>query len=134
MKPAGKISASTGILQEGIFIVRKGQFYLMLVAYMVLATAHPETVMPAEYNDLVIHFTAYAVLFNSCLLAYGAGSNRLYMYLLLLGYSFLIEVVQYTLPYRSFSLTDMLANALGLYAGLWIGAGLIQIGTRFNLS
>lgn len=99
-------------------IIRKTQFYGLLVVYMVLATARPGSAMSVGYNDLVVHFVGYIVLYSSCLLAYGPGKNKVGMMLLLFAYSFLIELVQYTIPYRSFSMLDLLVNALGLGTGL----------------
>ena len=37
-----------------------------------------------------------------------------------IGYGVIIECIQYLLPYRSFSLLDILADAVGAIGGYWV--------------
>ena len=113
-------------------VFRKLQFLSMLIGYTVLATAKSDTIVPAGYNDLLLHFVGYLVLFNSGLFAFGRQTSKTGMFILLFAYSLLIELVQFILPYRTFSLMDLLANALGLCAGLCIGTLLIYLLSRYE--
>ncbi|MGH1439009.1 MAG: VanZ family protein [Cellvibrionaceae bacterium] len=80
-----------------------------------------------SFNDLVSHFLAYMALMCSGLLAF---PHRMYiakLFTAFLIYSIFIECIQYFLPYRSFSLLDMIANAAGLLVGISAGVLLIPI-------
>lgn len=95
------------------------QFYALLVIYTYLGlTPHPENSVPV-FNDLLMHFTGYAVAGISISFA------RPYWPLwqraaLLITYSFAIEIGQHFNPPRTFSLVDMVANSVGVLLGLCI--------------
>ena len=102
-------------------ILKKPQFYLLLGIYTWLGVAPADTTILGSYNDKLMHFTGYVILMNSCLFAYGTQPRKAVMFSMLLLYSFMIEVIQYFLPYRDFSLLDLLANGLGLITGQVLG-------------
>jgi VanZ family protein len=103
------------------------------VIYTWLGVARTDSMVIASYNDLFMHFAGYIILMNSCLLAYGARPRKAVMFGLLLLYSFMIEVIQYFLPYREFSLLDLLANSLGLITGQILGLTAARLLERFNM-
>jgi len=64
--------------------------------------------------DKVVHFTSYMTLGVLALKSYPHKPAFPYMWLLLLSFSLLIEILQGLTSYRSFSLLDLLANGIGL--------------------
>jgi len=87
-----------------------------LVVTMYLATAEQELPGTEGVNDKVKHILAFFVL--SFLADYSAPDVQfnLKKWLPVLGYGLLIEVVQYFLPYREFSLFDLAADGIGIAA------------------
>lgn len=77
---------------------------------------------PAWINDKVAHGTVFAglgFLWMQCL------RNRSLVFLLLTGFAFFTETVQYLLPgsfLRSFDLKDIAADLAGVLAGLAVSA------------
>ena len=92
-------------------------FGLILIG-SVMPVSGPKTDLPA---DKVVHFVFYGM--TSVLLLRHfinkATPNRAFYTSVALAsmYGAAMEVVQYFLPYRSFSLGDITANTLGAFAG-----------------
>ncbi len=91
-------------------------FIVTVVLISYLAFGHVEQTPIADINDKLEHAAAFLTL--AFLLDFARphrawGSDKL---LLLLAYGLFIEVVQYFLPYREFSLWDLAADSLGLIA------------------
>jgi VanZ family protein len=85
-----------------------------LVFVMFMATTKTDFPVIDRINDKVDHATAFFVL---ALLADFSRPRERYSIGLaasLLGFGLLIEVVQYFIPYRTFSLFDLTADAVGL--------------------
>jgi VanZ family protein len=85
-----------------------------LVVITVLATTQIDYPAVSSLNDKFSHIAAFYVL--ALLVDFSTPDSR---YTLskaapLLGYGLLIEVVQYFLPHRTFSLLDLAADAAGL--------------------
>jgi len=86
---------------------------LAVTAYLALTSS--EIPVVADVNDKVEHILAF---FTLALLAdfswphsgFGAAKS-----MSLLGYGLAIEITQYFLPYREFSLLDLSADAAGLF-------------------
>ena len=98
------------------------QFYSLLVVTTYFGVARGGLGLVITTSDLLLHFFGYTVLMLSGMLAHGKHPLRLFAGLLV--YSIAIEIIQYFLPYRTFSLTDILANLAGLGAGSlfwWLG-------------
>lgn len=112
--------------------MKKVQFYLLLVIYTWLAVVNMDDTYISSFSDLFTHFSAYIVLMNSCLIAYGTKPGKVIMFILLFLYSLIIEIVQYFIPYRDFSLLDLLANGLGLITGLIVGLTVLRLVDRFT--
>lgn len=99
--------------------MKKIQFFTLLVIFTYLGLAGSTPAFTREVNDLILHFAGYVVLFTSGMIAY--RNHRLTVFLFLFLYSVFIEVLQYFIPYRTFSVQDILANLSGLIIGviLW---------------
>jgi len=81
-----------------------------------LATAELEyMVFPLNY-DKINHFVTFLVL--ALLVDFSFPNSRFntVKIFLLIAYGFSLEVLQYFLPYRMFSLFDIVADSLGLLA------------------
>lgn len=93
-------------------------FRLALVAALIaithLATTQAEYPGVEGINDKVSHLLAFYVL--SCLEDFSFPRDRfsIYKVIALLGFGLLIEVIQYFLPYRTFSLLDFAADGIGI--------------------
>lgn len=95
------------------------QFYVMLVIYTYLGlTPHPENSVPV-FNDLLMHFFGYLAAGISISFArprWPYWQRAVF----LIAYSFAIEVGQHFNPPRTFSLADLVANTVGVLAGLFV--------------
>jgi len=85
---------------------------LMLIIY--LATTELTHPLMMSVNDKLGHVLAFVILAFFMDFSFPASSFNLSKILPLLAYGLLIEVIQYFLPYRMFSLLDMLADGSGL--------------------
>ena len=95
-------------------IVFRVMLVLSLLLIIYLATtelAHP---LMMSVNDKLGHVLAFLILAFFMDFSFPASSFNLSKILALLAYGLLIEVIQYLLPYRMFSLLDMLADGGGL--------------------
>jgi len=92
-------------------------FAVEVLAIILYYSIIPLTI-PGEpsFMDKVKHFFAYFLL---SFLIYGATKNFKIAVFLSIIYGFLMEALQFTVPFRSFSLFDILVNSLG--AGLVYG-------------
>ena len=85
---------------------------LLLIIYLATTElAHP---LMMSVNDKLGHVLAFLILAFFMDFSFPASSFNLSKILALLAYGLLIEVIQYLLPYRMFSLLDMLADGGGL--------------------
>lgn len=106
--------------------------FLSVAAILYLATTNSSYPIPASANDKINHLIAFIELTIVTRLAWPRLS-ALWFAPALLAFGFTLELVQSTLPYRDFSLADVLADALGIAIGMlpWPGirqAGQIQVG------
>lgn len=67
-------------------------------------------------QDKLLHFLAFTVI---TFLAYASNFKikRIFLFLLLILYGFLIEVIQNSLEYRTFELYDLLSDIIGVIVG-----------------
>ena len=94
-----------------------GQYLLLLALYLVMGTAKQPQQVVGDYNDVLMHFAGYAVAGVSVSIAFAQQTIWL-RFFQLFCFSTLVEIVQYTLPWRSFELKDIVANSLGILLGL----------------
>ena len=102
-------------------ILSRLQLALLLLVYLYLGVVKIPTEVAVGFNDLLAHGLGYFVLMGSGLFAFPHRQFMLRLFLAFLAYSFVIECIQYFLPYRFFSLMDMLANGTGLLLGSGLG-------------
>ena len=94
-----------------------GQYLLLLALYLVMGTAKQPQQVVGDYNDVLMHFAGYLVAGVSVSIAFAQQTIWL-RFFQLFCFSTLVEIVQYTLPWRSFELKDIVANSLGILLGL----------------
>jgi VanZ family protein len=104
------------------YLWKRAVLFMGLIGIFVVSIIPLETPL-AENSDKAGHFIAYFIL---CLLfcLNRAGLMRAFIFAVVYGVS--MEIIQYFLPYRSFSLLDIAANGFG--------AGLFILIRRFSLS
>lgn len=88
----------------------------ILIVIMYLATSQQEFSIIDDTNDKVKHILAFYVLSFLADYSVPGVKFKLGKGLAILGYGLLIEVIQYFLPYREFSLFDLAADAIGITA------------------
>jgi len=85
---------------------------VLVIGY--LATTPQTLPVVADISDKLLHGLAFFVLLLLADFSWpGTGLNP-FKLLAVFAYGLLIEAVQHFLPYRDFSLIDMLANTLGM--------------------
>ena len=85
---------------------------LLLITYLVTTELnHP---IMTSMNDKLGHILTFVILAFLLDFSFPANSFNLSKIFPLLVYGMLIEVIQYFLPHRTFSLLDMLADGGGL--------------------
>lgn len=87
-------------------------FTVLLISY--LAFGHLEETPVASFNDKLEHIIAFVALAFLLDFAWPRQAWGWPKLLPLLAYGLIIELVQYFLPHREFSLWDLAADALGL--------------------
>ena len=86
---------------------------LIVISYLATTSRHIPVV--DKVNDKVNHtlaFYALGLLADFSWPRSGFGTPKVFS---LLGYGLVIEIIQYFLPYRTFSLFDLGADAVGLF-------------------
>ncbi len=96
------------------------QFYVLLALTTYFGVTRSGLGQSLAGSDLFLHYAAYMVLMISARIAH--GQRQMLLFTCLLVYSIAIEIIQYFLPYRTFSLLDILANLAGLSTGavIWL--------------
>lgn len=87
---------------------------ITIFTYFATATVH----IPAGNTDSVLHFVGNFLLFMSARLAFLKFQGLWFVLAFALIYGTAMEVSQYFLPTRYFDPQDLLANWLGVFAGL----------------
>ncbi|MFO7529251.1 MAG: VanZ family protein [Marinobacter sp.] len=98
-----------------------------LVAIVILATTDTRYPIPSAPSDKINHLIAFLELTILTRLAWPELRALWYVPALLL-FGLGIELVQATLPYRDFSLKDLLADGVGIAIGLLPWPGLPRAG------
>lgn len=87
---------------------------LSLLLILLLATIKLENPVLTSVNDKLGHILAFAYLAFLLDFAMPHSHFNLLKIIPLFGYGLIIEFVQYFLPYRTFSILDMLADGVGI--------------------
>lgn len=82
-------------------------------AIFYLATTSVDHKVQSTFNDKFNHLIAFGVLSFLCHIAFQTQHSIKWAFALF-GYGLLIELVQYFLPYREFSLLDLATDLLGI--------------------
>lgn len=99
-------------------------FYICIIAIQYLATTSREIEVVQNSWDKANHFIAFMVLF--VLLSFGYKHLNLAKKIMILSlFAVQIEIVQYFIPCRSFSLLDIFADMVGVGIGYVIVRGLM---------
>ncbi len=88
--------------------------FLALCITLAVATSKSDLTSATGINDKVAHILTFLLLGLLVRPAFPLAASRLQPYLWLLTYGLGIEVIQYFIPTRSFSLLDLTADAAGL--------------------
>jgi len=91
-----------------------GLFWLCMLVISWLVVAPQDELPPVRLWDKAAHVLAFAALMLLCAVAYRKRFSLARIAMLLFIFGVGIEMVQYLLPYRQFSLLDMLANSVGI--------------------
>lgn len=95
-------------------VLAGGLFWLSMLVISWLVVAPQEELPPVKLWDKAAHTLAFAALMLLCAVAYRQRFSLAIIAMMLFIFGVGIEIVQYMLPYREFSLLDMLANSLGI--------------------
>jgi VanZ family protein len=82
--------------------------YIVLLAIFILSVIKISDNNLPENSDKIVHF----VMYFFCAGAFYLLKAKHYLFCAI-GYGLLIEIIQYFLPWRSFSFGDIIANSLG---------------------
>lgn len=109
-------------------------FRLLLVVSLItitfLATTGQAIPILDSVWDKAKHFVAFLVLAGLSDFSFPERRFDFFNLLLLVAYGLLIEVIQWYLPYRYFSLLDLVADALGGFCYLSMATALLPIKSR----
>lgn len=95
-----------------------GLFWLSILVISWLVVAPQEELPPVRLWDKAAHTLAFAALMLLCAIAYRQRFSLARIAIMLFIFGVGIEIIQYLIPYREFSLLDMLANSLGILVAL----------------
>ncbi|GAA5785744.1 VanZ family protein [Chitiniphilus shinanonensis] len=100
------------------FIPRRLALTLLLLwaSAIWIGSLIPLAAPPVDNGDKIQHFLGYGVLAALALAAFPPRMWRAWLGATSMGVA--VECAQYFVPYRSFDLRDMLANALGALLGV----------------
>ena len=89
---------------------------ILLISILSIQEIEPE--YSVNYNDKLLHFFCFLYLTTICWLSRIVHKD-LWLYVIVLAYGILIEIVQIYIPYRSFEFLDIFADFIGISAGIF---------------
>ena len=100
-------------------IIARSLLILVLSSTLISATQVPSGTLPFPHFDKIAHAATFWMI--SYLLAHSMPAQAFgrFSWLCLLSYGFTMELIQWTLAYRSFSLGDLAADAVGIGLYHW---------------
>jgi VanZ family protein len=98
-----------------ILFFQIGLISLILIISYFAFTPLDHSIVKAPGIDKINHLLAFSVLALFCDLSFPKKSFVYFTALPLLVYAFFIEIVQYFLPFRTFSMFDIFADIFGLW-------------------
>jgi len=99
---------------------------LLMVAVLTILSLQPVAKLPkVDVSDKLLHFIAYFFL-TSWFVGFIKTGKYLILGIVILVFSFAIEVVQGLSKYRQFEWLDLLANGVGIAVALALGYWLLK--------
>jgi VanZ family protein len=98
-------------------ILKQLQFWTLLLACLALSLMPQPPRVFELASDKLWHALAYLILYVTSYFAYHHARHTT-RFVMLLGFSLVIEVLQHFVPNREFSLLDVVANTVGLLLGM----------------
>ena len=92
---------------------------ISIVVISILSIQHLEVEPSVNLNDKLLHFSCFLYLTIISWLS-RIIYKELWLYVIVLGYGILIEIVQIYIPYRSFEFLDIFADFLGILVGSYL--------------
>jgi len=90
---------------------------LLLILLLLWPQLHPEAIFNFKYSlwlDMALHAICYGVIATIIWSLFANGRNRLLLFITICLFSLLLEWLQTFIPGRSFSVTDLAANGIGI--------------------
>jgi len=103
-------------LQHKQVTIFRSLFFITLIIISYLTTASLSGTIVGNINDKLSHFLAFFTLAFLIDFSFPKKDFGYLKFFELFSYGLLIEIIQYAIPYRYFSLYDLLANGTGLLA------------------
>ena len=103
-------------------VIRNSSRLILVISVVfisILSVQKIEVQSSVNLSDKLIHFFCFLYLIIISWLS-RITSKELLLYVIVLAYGILIEIVQRFLPYRSFEYLDIFADSVGIIAGLII--------------
>lgn len=116
------MSARLSVLFSPGSVASRGLLAAALVSVFVASVLDPGGTPAVGVNDKLQHLFAFAVLGFLARRAMPRQDRWRVILPLMLGYGLLVECVQWFMPWREFSLLDLLADLVGLLIALVPGA------------
>ncbi len=102
---------------------------IVLILIVGIASVAPKMPLPeegVEFSDKIAHFLAYFLLAFALAWGYFKRNKKIgkrrWGFILAFGliYGFMLEMIQWTMPYRQFDGLDLLANVAGVLASMFV--------------
>ena len=90
-----------------------------LVLISILSIQEIEVQSPVNFSNKLLHFFCFLYLTAISWLS-RIIYKELWLYVIVLAYGILIEIVQIYIPYRSFEFLDIFADFLGILVGTFL--------------
>ena len=90
-----------------------------IVLISILSIQVTEVQSSVNFSDKLLHFLCFLYLTTISWLS-RIIYKELWLYVIVLAYGILIEIVQIYIPYRSFEFLDIFADFLGILAGTFL--------------
>ena len=92
---------------------------ISIIFISILSVQEIEVQSSVNFIDKLLHFFCFLYLIIITWLS-RIISKELWLYVIVLAYGILIEIVQIYIPYRSFEFLDIFADFLGILAGSFL--------------
>ena len=91
---------------------------ISILLISILSIQEIEIQSSVSFSDKLLHFFCFLYLTILSWLS-RIISTELWLYVIVLAYGILIEIIQIYIPYRSFEFLDIFADFLGILAGIF---------------